>query len=112
LKQLYKDEETQAGVYQIKNTVNQKMLVLSTTNLKTINGKKFSLELGSFINKELQKEWKEFGEGAFAFEVLEVLKVKKDEYFDAKNALEKLEEKWLNKLQPYGERGYNSRRKE
>jgi len=107
LRQLYKDEGIQAGVYQIKNTVNQKVLVLSTTNLRTINGKKFNLEMGSFINKELQKEWKEFGEEAFVFEVLEVLKAEKDEHFDLKDALKKLEEKWLDKLHPYGERGYN-----
>lgn len=110
LRQLYKDEKIQAGVYQIKNTVNQKVLVLSTTNLKTINGKKFSLEMGSFINKELQKEWKEFGEEAFVFEVLEVLKTEKDEHIDVKDALKKLEQKWLDKLQPYGERGYNKKK--
>lgn len=107
LKQLYKDEETQAGVYQIRNMANQKVLVLSTMNLRTMNGKKFGLKMGNFMNKELQKEWNKFGEEAFAFELLEVLEMKKDEYFNAKEALEKLEEKWLNKLKPYGERGYN-----
>lgn len=112
LKQLYKDAETQAGVYQIKNTANQKVLVISTMNLKTINGKKFQLELGSFPNKELQKEWNEFGEKAFSIEVLEVLKKEKDEFFDAKDALEELEKKWLDKLKPYGDQGYNKRKEE
>jgi hypothetical protein len=108
LKQLYKEMKPQAGVYQIKNTINQKVFVGSTMNLKTLNGKRFELNAGSNLNKRLQEEWKEFGEDAFVIEVLEVLEPNEDGFFDQKNALEKLEEKWLAKLQPYGERGYNT----
>lgn len=107
LKQQYKESENQAGVFQIRNTKNGKILVLATMNLKTINGKRFELRMGSSMNVELQKEWKEYGEDAFAFEILEILEQKKDEFFDAKDALEKLEEKWLENLQPFGDRGYN-----
>ncbi|MFD2170431.1 DUF2087 domain-containing protein [Tumebacillus lipolyticus] len=114
LKQLYKESKTEAGVYQIKNTKNQKVFLGSTMNLKTLNGKRFSLNMGTsvsnrgtFMSKELQEEWNEYGEGAFVIEVLEVLEQKEDPYFDAKDALEKLEQKWLDKLQPYEERGYN-----
>jgi hypothetical protein len=39
--------------------------------------------------------------------VLEVLKKKEDGFFDAKDSLKKLEAKWLDQLQPFGERGYN-----
>ena len=107
LKQLYKETKTEAGIYQIKNIKNNKVLVVSTPNLKTINGKKMSMDLGSHINKRLQKELNEYGKDAFVFEILEVLEEKEDGYFDMKVELNKLEEKWLNKLQPYGERGYN-----
>ncbi|QDS37588.1 GIY-YIG nuclease family protein [Brevibacillus brevis] len=107
LKQLYKESKTQAGVYQIKNTQNQKIWISATRNLKTMNGKLFTLKIGSHINKQLQREWNEYGEEAFVFEVLEVLKKKEDGYFDEKDALKKLEQKWLDQLQPYGERGYN-----
>ena len=41
------------------------------------------------------------------FEVLETLEQKDDPVFDFRRELKKLEEKWLDKLQPYGERGYN-----
>lgn len=105
LKQVYKESKTQAGVYQIKNTENQKFWISSTRNLKTINGKLFSLRMGSHINKQFQREWNEYGEEVFVTEVLEVLKQKEDGYFDEKDALEKLEQKWLGQLQPYGERG-------
>lgn len=107
LKQLYKETAIEAGIYQIKNNVNEKLFVGSTRNLKTLHGKKFELEMGTNTNKELQEEWNQFGKDAFEFEVLEVLKKKETGYFDEKNELKKLEEKWLNKLQPYGERGYN-----
>lgn len=107
LKQAYKEIKTQAGVYQIRNTKNQKVFVVSTPNLKTINGRKMSLEAGSHMNKKLQKEVNEYGIESFAFEVLELLDLKKDGYQDVSDELKKLEEKWINKLQPFGERGYN-----
>lgn len=110
LKQQYKETKTQAGVYQIKNTKNLKILIESTPNLKTINGKRFGLENGTHQNKLLQYELKEFGAEVFVFEVLEILGTPEEGYFDAKDALKKLKERWLDKLQPYGERGYNTRK--
>lgn len=102
----YKEMKTEAGVYQIKNTANGKMLVASTPNLKTIEGKRFQLQMGSHKNPKLQAEWKQFGEESFVFEVLEVLEDVEDISRDRE--LKHLEEKWLEKLKPYGERGYNS----
>lgn len=110
LKRLAKETKTDAGVFQIKNSRNGKVFVESTRNLKTINGKQFQLEMGSHQNKMLQKEWNEFGPEAFTFEVLEVLEKPETGYFDEKDALKKLKAKWLEQLQPFGERGYNSRR--
>lgn len=111
LKQQFKETEVEAGVYQIRNTVNDKLLVGSTLNLKTLNGIKFMLEMNNYTtNDELQKEWNQFGKDAFEFEVLEKLKKKEeDPYFNEKESLQALEEKWLEKLQPYGERGYNKK---
>lgn len=108
LKQQYKEMKVEAGVYQIKNTINQKVWIDSTRNLITINGKQFQLKMGSHPNKQLQAEWQEYGEDAFVFEVLEVLKKKETGYFDEADELKKLEEKWLQQLQPYGEHGYHS----
>jgi group I intron endonuclease len=107
LKQQYKETKTEAGVYAIKNKQNGKIFVGSTRNLKTLSGRRFELEMGTSTNQVLQNEWKEFGKEAFVFDVLEVLKKKETRYFDEKNELKKLEEAWLEKLRPYGERGYN-----
>ena len=40
-------------------------------------------------------------------EIVEYLKKKEEGYFDEKKELEKLEQKWLETLKPYGEHGYN-----
>lgn len=110
LKQQFKETTVEAGVYQIKNTINNKILVGSTRNFKTLNGIIFMLETNGYTtNKELQKEWNQYGKDAFTFEILEKLKKKDELYFNEKEALLELEEKWLEKLQPYGERGYNKK---
>jgi hypothetical protein len=104
----YKESKKQAGVYRIYNKENSKSLVASAPNLTSINGKKFMLETGNHDNKLLQEEWKQFGEKAFVFEVLEVLKEKDEPFYDKRGELKKLEEKWLEKIQPFGDRGYNN----
>lgn len=107
LKELSKEIKTLSGIFQIKNTRNEKIFIESSRNLKTMNGQQFQLEMGSHPNKVLQREWNEFGKEAFAFEVLEVLEKKEGVYLDEKDALKKLKDKWLERLQPFGERGYN-----
>ncbi|WP_153722408.1 GIY-YIG nuclease family protein [Sporosarcina cascadiensis] len=110
LKQIYKETTIEAGVFQIKNNANQKIFIGSTRNFKTLNGVKFSLETGVYINEQLQKDWKAFGKEAFQIDILETLEKKESLYFNEKEALADLENKWLEKLQPYGNRGYNSKK--
>ncbi|KKI88857.1 LuxR family transcriptional regulator [Bacillus sp. SA1-12] len=107
LKQYYKEMPIEAGVYQIKNNKNQKVFIGSTRNLKTLNGIKFTLENGGHMNKELQSDWNHYGKDAFTFDILEVLKKKDHEYFNEKEELGNLHQKWFDHIQPYGERGYN-----
>lgn len=107
LKQQYKDMKQAGGVYQIRNTINPKVFVVATPNLKTINGRHVELQTGGHRNNALQEDWNSFGEEAFVFEVLEVLEEPEEGFFDKKQALKDLEQKWLDLLQPYGDRGYN-----
>ncbi|MGG3915080.1 GIY-YIG nuclease family protein [Rossellomorea vietnamensis] len=110
LKQQYKETPVEAGVFQITNKQNKKIYIGSTKNLKTLNGIKFMLENNGFTtSKELQTEWSEIGKEAFTFEVLEKLKKNDDPFVTEKEALAELEEKWLEKMQPYGEQGYNQK---
>lgn len=108
LKQMYKEIKIEAGVYQIKNVKNGKVLVVGTPNLKTMNGKRFELQMATCMNKSLQQEWNQYGEDAFVFEILEVIEPKKDPYYDLKDIVNKREEHWIAELQSFGEHGYNS----
>lgn len=108
----YKQMKKDAGVYQIRNTINHKIYIVVTPDLKSMNGRRFELNMGSFKNEELQKDWNLSGESAFAFEVLEVLEEKEEGFFDKKEELKKLKKKWLEKLEPYGDKGYNTKKPE
>lgn len=107
LKQLYKETPIEAGVYKIENKQNGKVFIASTRNIKTLNGVKFMLNKGGHVNRELAKEWQALGEESFTIEVIEILKKKNDPYFNEKEELKKLEEKWLEEYKPFGEKGYN-----
>jgi hypothetical protein len=108
LNQEYMKRPKPAGVFQIKNTVNGKVLLGSSLNLEgPLNGHRFMLKIGSRLNKVLQQEWNEYGGEHFLFEILETVTVKDDPNFNLNDDLTLLEMIWLEKLQPFGERGYN-----
>ncbi len=109
LKREYKEQPKLAGVFQVKNTVNGKVLLGSSLNLNgPLNSHQFMLKTGHHSNKVLQQEWQEYGVDKFVFEILEVVQVSDDPNFNLKDELTLLEEIWLEKLQPFGERGYNT----
>ncbi len=104
----YAERVKPAGVYQVKNLANGKVLLGSSLNLEgPLNRHKFMLKIGSHTNKALQNDWNEFDADKFAFEILEEVKRKDDPNFNLEDELTILEMIWLEKLQPFGERGYN-----
>ena len=104
----YAERVKPAGVYQVKNLSNEKVLLGSSLNLEgPLNRHRFMLKIGSHTNKTLQKDWNEFGAEKFAFEILEEVQRKDDPTFNLSDELTLLEMIWLEKLQPFGERGYN-----
>ena len=66
------------------------------------------LSNGSHRVPELQKDWNVFGSDKFVFEILEVVKVKDDPNFNLEDELTLIEQIWIEKLQPFGEWGYNT----
>jgi hypothetical protein len=65
------------------------------------------LTIGRHRNDELQRDWNKFGPENFVFEILEVVKPSSAPDFDLNDELTLLEKIWIEKLQPFGERGYN-----
>ena len=100
------------GVFQIRNTASNKVFVDSSTDVPgRINRHKFQLNAGLHPSRPLQADWNEQGENAFAFEELEPFEPRADSTVDPADELEVLEDLWLEKLEPYGDRGYNERKK-
>lgn len=107
----YKMSHHPMGVFQIRNTANDKTLVDSSTNVPgKINRHTFALKAGLHANKALQADWNQLGEEGFEFETLEPVEPRTNANYDYASDLEVLEDLWLEKLQPYDERGYNDRK--
>ena len=104
----YKETPQPMGVFQIKNNVTEKMLLLKALNLPgIINRHQLELRRGMHRNSQLQADWNQYGEAAFSFDILATLKP--DEYLPEyyPTAVNDLFEAWLEKLQPFGDAGYN-----
>ena len=113
LKREYKETRRPMGIYRVRNTVHDRALVGSTTDLPAmLNRQRAQLRFGGHPNQALQKDWNELGSEAFAFEVLDELKPPPDQPdYDPTADLRALERLWLERLMPYGEHGYNKRPK-
>lgn len=105
----YKERRKPAGVFMVKNTANGKVLLGSSLNLEgPWNGLRFMLRNGKHENKALQADWSTFGEERFSFEILETVPERSDAGLNVEDELTLLEALWLERLQPFGERGYNT----
>lgn len=110
LKRQYKETKPQAGIFQVKNTVNGKVLLGSSTNLHgPLNKHRFMLKIRNHDNKQLQKDWDQLGPDAFVFEILEVVQEKDTPTFSVEDELTLLEEIWQERFEPWGDRGYNTK---
>ena len=108
IKREYRERKKPAGVFQIKNTANGKVLLGSSLNLEgPLNKHRFMLTIGKHRNASLQREWDTFGPEKFVFEILEEVRVKDTPGFSVEDELTLLEHIWMESLKPIGERGYN-----
>jgi len=108
----YKLSHLPMGVFQVRNTVNGKVFVDSSLNIPgKINRLTFQLNLGQHPSKSFQADWNEFGKDVFEFETLEDVQPRQDVNYNYAADLETLEDLWLEKLEPYGDNGYNERKK-
>lgn len=96
----YKQMKPPMGIFIVRSKVNNKCFLQTTQNLRgVINGTIVRLEGGIHPNRELQKEWKEFGSENFTVEILENLEYDKDESkTDYKEELSLLQMLWEEKL--------------
>jgi hypothetical protein len=108
LRRAYKDNPPPAGVFRITNAANGKIFLGKGLNVRGIlNSQQAQLQFGSHQRRELQKDYNQFGAEKFVFEVIDELDSSDKSPQQMQEDLAALEELWLEKLQPYGERGYN-----
>lgn len=108
IRRAYKEAPRQAGVFQIRNLRTGKVLLGSSTNLHgPLNKHRFMLSIGRHDNADLQADWNQHGAAAFAFEILEVVKVSQDSSFCLEDELTLLEQIWTEKLQLAASGAYN-----
>jgi hypothetical protein len=108
-KQEYKQALQPMGIVRVRNLRDGRVFLMASSDTRgAMNSLRFQLKLGAFVTSpELARDWKELGEEAFAIEVLDVLKPVEDPDHDYRADLQVLEELWLERLQPYGDKGYH-----
>jgi hypothetical protein len=108
IKNQYKQSPPKMGVYKVENLANGKIFISSGLNVQgKINSIKFQLNHGSYPNRELQNDFNSSGESNFKFEIIDYLDPKDEPGYDHTSDLKVLELMWIEKLQPFGEKGYN-----
>jgi hypothetical protein len=108
----YKESRRPMGVFRVRNTADGRSLVGTSVNLPAmLNRQRAQLRLGAHPNRALQKDWNELGVEAFEFEILDTLTPPDEPDYDPSGDLRVLEDLWLEKLSPFDDRGYNTRRK-
>jgi hypothetical protein len=108
LKKEYQQTPLAMGVFLIRNNLNDKVFLAAGVNLRGLmNRHKSQLVLGGHPNKALQADWNTHGSNNFAFEIVDELSPRAAAELDERAEVEFLENLWLEKLQPFGDRGYN-----
>ncbi len=111
LKMQYKNMKQPMGIYRITNKVNGRIFIGSSKTVdKVWNRISFQLQNRSYPQRELQEDYVRYGKDAIVFDVVDYLTPREEEPdYDYTYDLKTLLDIWIEKLQPYGERGYNSK---
>lgn len=104
----YKQMKLYMGVVKITNTVNGKFYIDAYPDLRDMWAAiQTRLDSGIYSSASLVRDWKQYGPGAFTYDVLEQREQTGDTPDELRQVLGRMERAWLDKLQPYGDKGYN-----
>lgn len=108
LKEAYKLKKFKMGVFQIRNTLNNKIYIDSSVNLESIwNRHRTQLKFNNHHNPALQFDWNTYGESCFVFEIISELKDTESKEINYQREVKTLENLFMEELQPYGDKGYH-----
>ena len=109
-KKNYLQHPPAAGIVKITNSGNGKIFIGKAMNAKgLLNRLQSQLKWHSHMNSELQADWDKWGEQHFSFEIIDILEANEKSEKELAAELVELEQLWMEKLQPFGERGYHQR---
>jgi len=99
LKEEYKQTKFPMGVFQIKNIRNDKVFIDNSIDMESKwNRHKMELKFGNHRSRNFQKDWNEYGEKSFVFEVLSELKENEEENINYVNELKTLQDMVIEEL--------------
>jgi hypothetical protein len=107
----YKESKPTMGVFQIRNNSNGRLWIEGSINPQARwNRHKSELNFGSHRNTELQADWNQYGEQAFEFSILQILKPNdnRDAKVNYSKEVEQLAALVLEELSPQPEVLYNN----
>ena len=96
----YKERAIIGGVYAVRNTLKNKLLIEADTDISgSKNRFEFAVKTGSCVFPKLQNDWTEQESGQFVFEILEELKKGETQSpAEFKADIEVLKQIWLEKM--------------
>ena len=99
LKAAARERKIPMGIYAVRNLVTGLVRLGSSVNVPAkLNRHRFTLQLGSHLDKALQAEWRCHGAEAFVFEGLDLLPEKDEPTEDPVEELEALLSLWTAQL--------------
>ena len=99
LKEEYKQLKIPMGVFQIKNIKNNKVLIDYSIDMESKwNRHKMELKFGNHRNRNFQKDWNEYGEENFVFDVLSELIKSGEENINYNKELKTLQDMVIEEL--------------
>ena len=105
----YKTSRRPMGIFQVRNTLNGKVLLGATADLPSmLNRQRAQLRMGAHPNRALQADWRAQEGTGFVFETLDALTPSDEPGYDPAADLRTLEAMWLDRIAPFGERGYHA----
>ena len=110
LRKEYKNQKHPAGLFAVKNKLDNKMFIGISLNLPAkIRGITFELELGSHAYSNMADDYKRLGKEQFDIFILDQIEVKDETDRELRTELETLETMWVEKLKSEGVSFYNKK---
>lgn len=98
----YKQKEITGGIYRIYNRETGRSLIKGDINLQAVQNRfAFSQKTNSGFTINMQPDWNQYGPAAFAFEIIQEVKICNEESPKAfRDRLKRIEAQWKEKYDP------------